>query len=110
MSILPDLDRQLAEIRADIAAASHHFNKRLDTIMTKMDDEAARAAANTVKINAMATAITSMSEGHSTISDEIKALKDAVAAGTPPDFTALDAAMDAQDAATTAAAALVPTP
>ncbi len=79
-------------------------------IMAKIDDEAAALAANTAAVRAIGTAITGLAEGHDTIQAEIQALKDQIAAaGTPVDFTALDAAVADQTAAIGDLGKLVPT-
>lgn len=110
MSFSPDLDRQLHEIKETLLAGFSHFNRRLDHIMAKMDDEAAAVAANTAMVRKIGDTLTSIAEGHSTISDEIQALKDQIAQGQNPDFSALDAAVADQTAAVGALSALVPTP
>lgn len=58
----------------------------------------AKITANTNVLKSVSTAVDALKEGQATMADEIKALKDAVAAGTPPDFSALDAAADEQAA------------
>lgn len=116
MSILPSLDRQLAKDHGEVVAALHavlaklhNIEKQQEILMSKMDDEVAAIAANTAMIKKIGETVTSISEGHSTISEEIQALKDAIANNQPPDFTALDAAVADQTAAVGALGALVPT-
>jgi len=66
------------------------------SIMADANSVLAKITANTSVLNSIAAAATALEAGHSTIQDEITALKAQIAAGTPPDFTALDAAADAQ--------------
>lgn len=111
-SVFPGINAQHAEVMnalSEIRAALHRTDQKVDRLMTKVDDEAAAIAANTAKLNQIGTAITNIDEGHSTISDEIAALKAQIAAGTPPDFTALDNAVTAQTAAIGTLAGMVPT-
>lgn len=110
MSLFPDLDRQLDAIRTENQAAFDHINKRLNTLMAKIDDEAAAIAANTVAIRKIGTAVSGLTEGHETVIAEIQALKDQIAAGTAPDFTAVDAALTDQSTAIGELGKLVPTP
>lgn len=56
----------------------------------------AKITANNDKIASFTAALVALSEGQADITAEIKALKDQIAAGTPPDFGPLDAAADAQ--------------
>lgn len=109
MSLFPDLDRQLLAIRTENAAAFDHINKRLNRLMTKIEDTAAAIAANTVAIRNIGTAVGALTEGHETIIAEIQALKDQIAAGAPPDFTAVDAALTDQTVAIGDLGKLVPT-
>lgn len=99
------------ERKADmILSKLDHLNQRLDILMAKVDDEAAAIAANTAAIRKIGDAIMGLSEGHATIQEELQALKDQVAAGAPPDFTALDTAVADQSAAISSVSSLVPTP
>ncbi len=78
--------------------------------MAKVDDVAAAIAANTATVKKIVDQITVLDEGHTTIVDEIAALKAQIAAGQAPDFTAVDAALTDQTTALGALTALVPTP
>ncbi len=99
MSVFPDIDKQLKSI-----------SKRIDHLMAKVDDVAAAIAANTATVKKIVDQITVLDEGHTTIVDEIAALKAQIAAGQAPDFTAVDSALADQTTALGALTALVPTP
>jgi chromosome segregation ATPase len=101
-----DADRRHGETLAAIA----DLKQGQDILMAKTDDVAAAIAANTATIKAMVTKITTLDDGQASIQAEIDALKAQIAAGTPPDFTAVDAAMADQTAAIGQLSALVPTP
>lgn len=79
-----------------------------EAIMAKIDDEAAAIAANTATLKMISQRVNDLSDGHSTISDEIADLRAQIAAGQAPDFTALDAAVADQTSAIGALTTLVP--
>lgn len=96
MSFSPDLDRQLREIKEMVGAGFQHFNKRLDKLMADAASILAKVTANTNTLKSIQAGVTAAAEGHTTIAEEIQALKDQIAAGQAPDFGPLDAATDEQ--------------
>ncbi len=102
MSFFPQLDRQLTRLRQESQAAFDQLNKRLDKLMADTASILAKVTKNTDILKSIQAGITAASEG------QIKALKDQIAAGQAPDFTALDAAVDEQGTLIGGLAAAIP--
>ena len=86
---------------------NHVLNKE-DTLMADAASVLAKITANTTLLQSITTAATALENGQASISAEIDALKAQIAAGQPADFTALDAAADAQATVISGIAAAIP--
>ena len=96
----PQLLKELRHIRANqlvMFRLIFEILKKEDLLMADANSILAKITANTSVLSSVATAVTALENGQTTISAEIDALKAQVAAaGAPVDFTALDAAADSQ--------------
>lgn len=93
LHLSPSLEKLLVEQVGELQTAI----KRLEHKMAKTAEEIlAKVTANTDVMKSVQIAVDGLKEGQATIADEIAALKAQVAAGTTPDFTALEAATDEQ--------------
>lgn len=108
------INRNHAELKAEIASLRAHLDLRLDRnrqrqeiIMADAVSILAKITANNDMIASQTAALTALAEGQTSIKAEIDALKAQIAAGTPPDFTALDAAADQQTALVAGAGAAI---
>lgn len=81
---------------SDILGALRALSAQMEKIMADQNSILAKINANTSVLQSIQAAVTALSDGQASIADEIAALKAQIAAGTPPDFTALDAAADTQ--------------
>ena len=95
----PNILREVRRVRATqlvILRLLYRIQHQGALLMADAASILAKVTANTSVLQSIAAAATALQEGHDTIQAEIDALKAQIAAGTPPDFTALDAAADDQ--------------
>lgn len=79
-----------------------------NALMTTAADIVAKITAQTTMLQAIKVAEDGLTEGHTTIAEEIQALKDQIAAGQTPDFTAVEAALDEQGTVISSIATAIP--
>lgn len=100
-------DRVILTAILEQGAATHRAVRRLEDavsalsatvekIMPTLDEELAKVNAANTMLDGIAATLTTLAAGHNTIAAEIADLKAQIAAGTPPDFSALDAALNDQ--------------
>lgn len=83
--------------------------ERMNKMSTQSDAILAKITANTDALKSVAAASDALKEGQATIADEIKSLKDQIAAaGVPVDLTALETAVSDQSAVVDGLKAAIP--
>lgn len=103
-TIFPGINEQHQEVLREL----RRINKRLDKLMADAASILAKVTANTNTLKSIQAGVTAAAEGHTTIAEEIQALKDQIAAGQAPDFGPLDAATDEQTTLLGGLAAAIP--
>ncbi len=112
------IERKIDTLNVKIDALVRHagIEEALIRALTKLEKQMAETTADIVaKISAQTdilrsiqTAASALAEGHASISDEIADLKAQIAAGQPPDFTAVDQAIADQSTVIGSIATAIP--